>query len=221
MRLVTKIEEGASELGEHVAFRSGLISKYGQKLIISESKLSPEWLPGIISGGEIAPYLVQPTGYFLYYKKSLIKSGYDNVDYFGHKLFLRQTGDKPICAFDDRGLLALNNIHVGTATKPGVSLKCVMALLNSRLIGFYYRSVSLEAGRAMAQTDIESVERLPLRLDIGFQHRIEAMADHILAAKRVDSAADVSALEAEIDQLVYQLYELTPEEISIIEESSR
>jgi adenine-specific DNA-methyltransferase len=30
---------------------------------------------------------------------------------------------------------------------------------------------------------------------------------------------DTSDLEAQIDQLVYQLYELTPEEISIVEES--
>ena len=41
----------------------------------------------------------------------------------------------------------------------------------------------------------------------------------ILAAKKADPSADVSALEAEIDQLVYSLYGLTREEIAIIEES--
>ena len=39
----------------------------------------------------------------------------------------------------------------------------------------------------------------------------------ILAAKRVNSAADTSALKGEIDQLVYQLYGLSPEEINIVE----
>jgi len=41
----------------------------------------------------------------------------------------------------------------------------------------------------------------------------------ILAAKKADPDADVAALEAEIDQLVYSLYGLTREEIAIIEES--
>ena len=39
----------------------------------------------------------------------------------------------------------------------------------------------------------------------------------ILAAKAQNPAADVSALEAEIDQRVYALYGLTAEEIKIVE----
>jgi len=41
----------------------------------------------------------------------------------------------------------------------------------------------------------------------------------LLAAVKADPDADMSALEAEIDQLVYSLYGLTREEIAIIEES--
>jgi len=47
------------------------------------------------------------------------------------------------------------------------------------------------------------------------------LAQKILAAKQRDPKADTSALEREIDQLVYQLYDLTPEEIAIVEESTR
>ncbi len=39
----------------------------------------------------------------------------------------------------------------------------------------------------------------------------------ILAAKRADPQADTSALEGEIDQLVYQLYGLSEDEIGIVE----
>ena len=41
--------------------------------------------------------------------------------------------------------------------------------------------------------------------------------DRILAAKQRDAEADVSALEREIDELVYALYGLTPEEIKTVE----
>ena len=48
---------------------------------------------------------------------------------------------------------------------------------------------------------------------------ISTLVEQILVAKRDDPNADVSTLEAEVDQLVYSLYGLTREEIAIIEES--
>jgi hypothetical protein len=42
----------------------------------------------------------------------------------------------------------------------------------------------------------------------------------VLAAKRQNPAADTSGLEREIDQQVYALYGLTPEEIQIVESAS-
>ena len=40
-----------------------------------------------------------------------------------------------------------------------------------------------------------------------------------IPAKHRDPAAEVSALEREIDRHVYRLYGLTPEEIAIVEEN--
>ncbi len=39
----------------------------------------------------------------------------------------------------------------------------------------------------------------------------------ILTAKKKDPKADTSDLEDQIDEMVYKLYELTPEEIAIVE----
>jgi hypothetical protein len=41
------------------------------------------------------------------------------------------------------------------------------------------------------------------------------LVDQILAAKQKDPNADTSALEMQIDQMVYKLYDFTPEEIEI------
>jgi hypothetical protein len=43
----------------------------------------------------------------------------------------------------------------------------------------------------------------------------------ILAAKAQDASADVTTLEREIDELAYDLYALTPDEIKIVEEASK
>ena len=49
----------------------------------------------------------------------------------------------------------------------------------------------------------------------------ETLVDQIIDSKRHDPEADTTALEREIDHLVYQLYDLTPEEIAVVEESTR
>ena len=52
------------------------------------------------------------------------------------------------------------------------------------------------------------------------QKNIVDLVDKILEAKRIDSEVSTSVLERKIDQLVYELYELTPEEIAIIEKGA-
>ena len=47
------------------------------------------------------------------------------------------------------------------------------------------------------------------------------LGDRILSAKQKNPAADTSGLEREIDQQVYALYALTPEEIKIVEDSAK
>ncbi|MFN3533709.1 MAG: hypothetical protein ACK41Q_14600 [Candidatus Brocadia sp.] len=43
------------------------------------------------------------------------------------------------------------------------------------------------------------------------------LVDQILAAKKKDPNANTSALEQEIDEMVYKLYGLTEEEIAIVD----
>jgi hypothetical protein len=47
------------------------------------------------------------------------------------------------------------------------------------------------------------------------------LVERILAAKKRDPGADTTEWEREIDRLVYKLYALTPEEIILVEESTR
>jgi hypothetical protein len=47
------------------------------------------------------------------------------------------------------------------------------------------------------------------------------LVDRILKAKRAKPTADTTAWEREIDERVYRLYGLTPEEIRIIEQSGK
>jgi len=225
MDLVTKVEGKAIPLGNIIDFNSGLIGKDGKKSIVSDEKKTKDWLPGIISGGEIQRYILKPEGYFLLYKKEKIHSGFDCVNYFEDKIFMRQTGDSLISAIDDIHLLCLNNVHVGNLKDKKYSLKYVTAVINSVLMNYYYKSLALEGGRTMAQTDIETIESLPIKeADEKQQKPIISLVDKIMAlTKAEDYLQDqpkqkkVQEYQEQIDEMVFELYNLNKDEVKIIQ----
>src|SRR5262249_19802230 len=121
------------------------------------------WQPGIDSGADVLPYRVRYRGKFLQFAPPALKSGFREARYGAPKLLVRQTGDALVAAYDPDGLYCLNNVHVGNATAAGVDVRLVVAGLNSALLNRYYRLISLEGGRALAQTDIDVLEDLPFK----------------------------------------------------------
>lgn len=91
----------------------------------------------------------------------------------------------------------------------------ILGLLNSKLLDWFFRKTSTNN-----HVNGYEVEQLPIRLPTPTQEAaIVTLVDKILSAKKLNPKADTSNLEREIDQLVYILYELTDEEIAIVEDS--
>ena len=82
-------------------------------------------------------------------------------------------------------------------------------------MSFYYRLIVSETGKTFAEVKIVNLTRLPIV--IKDQNDLVTKVDNILAVKKSNPKADATDLEHEIDQLVYKLYSLTPEEIKIVE----
>jgi hypothetical protein len=165
--IVAKMEDQSCLLCEHVKFYSGLIGKQGQENITIHGKpsdYSPEAYGQLIhTSGNLSCYSLIYSDYYNPHNPELYKSGYDVNKYLNPKLFLNQTGDTIKACYDDRGFFCLNNMHIGYPVASHYNLKFVNSLLCSRLMNFYYHVTSLEFGRAMAQTDIETIDQLPLR----------------------------------------------------------
>ena len=93
--------------------------------------------------------------------------------------------------------------------------KFLLGILNSRLLNWYFLSFLSEKLHCYP----DDAKNLPIPVTSAEgQSKIEKLVAKVLAVKAQDSNADTSKLEAEIDQLVYQLYDLTAEEIKIVEE---
>ena len=54
-------------------------------------------------------------------------------------------------------------------------------------------------------------------VDKNILKEIEGLVDEILKIKSENSSGDVSEIEREIDKIVYELYDLSEEEIKIVE----
>lgn len=94
-----------------------------------------------------------------------------------------------------------------------------MRVLNSKVTFWFYTKISTQIRGDFVRFIGQYVSRIPIP-QIPTPNPIESLVTHILEAKAADPDADVAALEAEIDQWVYQLYGLTAEEIAIIEGGS-
>jgi len=73
-----------------------------------------------------------------------------------------------------------------------------------------------KGGRLLLQYSY--LKQLPIALSEETDRmKVAKLVERILAAKTNNPQADTSPLEREIDELVYQLYGLTDEEIKIVE----
>ncbi|GAA8929686.1 class I SAM-dependent DNA methyltransferase [Helicobacter pylori] len=98
--------------------------------------------------------------------------------------------------------------------------KFLVGLLNSLLIRFWLKHRGKVQGNNY-QIDKEPLMNIPLikitKSNKPTADKIIALVDKILALKEKDPKANTQRLEKAIDALVYQLYNLTDEEIKIIE----
>ena len=102
------------------------------------------------------------------------------------------------------------------------SSKFLFCFLNSKLFKYYKRLKFVaygdgqESGRC--KLDYNKMVTVPIKKDVN-EEPFENLYNKIVEAKKVNPSTDTSALESEIDRLVYQLYGLTEEEIKIVEQS--
>ncbi len=103
------------------------------------------------------------------------------------------------------------------------NLKLLTALLNSKLITFYFKDFcgGCILGKSGYQYNKHALEKIPIpqitEKNQELADKITDGAEAILKVKEKDPKANTQELEKEIDALVYQLYNLTDEEIKIIE----
>ena len=155
------------------------------------------------------------------------------------KIFIRQTGDSLIATADYKKLLCLNNMHVLVPKYDSINEKYFLGVINSKMMNWYYHSLNPEIGEALAEVKKTNVACLPI-FYFEFKNKKEK-SRHNQMVTYVDTMLELNkklpkvktehekmviqrqtdSTDRKIDQLVYKLYDLTEEEIKIVEENGK
>jgi len=188
----------------------------------SNIKRSNLWKPLLI-GKNVARYQIKkpPDNQYILYGENLMYGSKEKA-MLNPKIVLRQTSDIIRASYDEDGFYCQNSLFI--IYSDVINLKFLLGLLNSKLVNFIYRLKNPQTNKIFAEIKPSVIKEIPiaknaLSNEYPKHQTINNLVDLILSLKDQDTSCDTSSLEAEIDQLIYQLYDLTEEEISIVENS--
>jgi len=193
---------------------------YGIKTGDNERFLSREitgtenWKKCASSAKNIKKYTIDWQGDYLNVCNDL--AGLNNINYEQPKILIQYIRKlsmpiRLVCALDYNGeYYPLNNFSF-VVSENGNSLKVLLGILNSSLMNWYFSNCFVDYN-----IKPKYIEQLPLPTNIKSSD-LENKVAEIIKLKTKDKEIDTTDLENQIDQMVYKLYDLTAEEIKIIE----
>lgn len=149
------------------------------------------------------------------------------------KLIVARMGKDLIATYDKGGLYVKDAMLLLPNDQSELSLKYLLALINSRLLGYFYKEFFITIDVLK-----NAILDLPIRpidfsnpADKSRHDRLVELVEQMLAAKAklptVKTERDrefyenkCATIDQQIDSLVYELYDLTPEEIKLVEENN-
>lgn len=167
----------------------------------------------ILSGTNVQKYQIKPPVRFIR-KSNVVK---EIKNYNKEKVLVRQLGENINSTFDLEGHITTQSVYC--IASDDFSTKVLTSILNSSIVNFIYQNYFKEK-QEFPRILLENIKELPLpkKKEKAFK-LIERNVEKILNNKI--SHKDTSTLEQEIDNLVYKLYELTYDEVKVIDPAFR
>ena len=211
------ITQDTIKLNELCNINQAIALKGDKSLSIKSSNAQNQYYR-LLDGRNISKYYINWSGVYLDYNIDRIHSCKTRTIFEAdEKLLFRRVSSSLIFAYDNQQFYALNTIVVVTQKNhANVSLKYLLALLNSKLLNFIYVSEYKSTKKVFSEIQARSVGELPIKLISPEEQSIFiAIVDRIINEKKGNN--DTSMGEREIDRLVYHLYGLTYDEVLIVD----
>ncbi len=188
--VLSTLHAGAELVGDHFKVTTG-IELYGvgkgnppqteqtliDKPFTSFNKVDDTWLP-LIRGTDLYRYATVWHGEYVKYGEWL-RVPKSRELFAREKLFIRRTGDYPLCCYDNENYIPERASHaLYKIDNCNIPIKYILGLLNSKMIRWVFRyNNSLLVGKPLAQVNAKYIERLPLKYK---KDGIEELVDELI-----------------------------------------
>lgn len=219
--------------GELLNINQAIALKGDRAACLDDKKLTTKHHE-VLDGRHIRRYFTGASPNFFKFDIAKIHScKREDIFVVSEKILFRRVGETLIGSIDRAQKFALNTLVVMTpkSADKAVSLPFVLGLFNSKLLNFYYTSFLKSTKKVFSEIQARQVGELPMPKIIPSDKKHDTLVTHVermlklhedfAAAKSPDAQSrlqrEIAATDRAIDQLVYQLYALTPEEIALVE----
>jgi len=239
--LINKIENNTFLLNSICEVKDGIVPYIREKLI-SNKRVDERYVKfaGIASKYNLQKYKFSYEPLYLCYDINEAKIYIKNKEelrkvqlreraiFLNRKIVSAQNSSILKAAIDEDKVFVSNSIHSTFIKKEYLQdyyLEYILALMNSSLINYYHNFLRLKATDLHPQILVGNLKKLPVKkISKEVQKPFIEIVDKILAITKsgdyLENPAkkeEVKEYERQIDQMVYKLYGLTPEEIAVVE----
>ncbi len=201
-----------------------------EKLYHSKQKINEDWKP-LLTARNIKRYRLDWQGDWIKYGKNLAAPRAPEI-FLGPRILIQRIISSSTLAgnFTDESLICNTDV-ITLKPKQDMPRKTILfflGILLSRMCAKYLKSRNVNLDRAaFPKINVNTLETFPVPIPDS-KSSIPALVEQMLALnKQLQEAKtgheqtliqrQIDATDKQIDKLVYELYELTPEEISIVE----
>lgn len=133
-------------------------------------------------------------------------------EYDKPKIIWGELSDIAKFTYDETGLYVEATVFLMT----GDNLKFILSIFNSKLAQWYFEQIATSSGMGTNRWKKYKIEQFPIKEtnEVAMQ-KFEVIVNQILSNKKDN--IDTTDLETKIDLMVYKLYELTYDEVLVVE----
>lgn len=210
-RIIQKMLKDSIKLNQILKITRGI---EGGKSDIAVTKNNTKYK--LIRGEDLSRYCIHFSDFYAIMDFSN-PSKFKTEDVFcGEKIMIRRVGNDIISSYDSSDFITLNSIYNCKVSDEKFNAKYITCLLNSMALRFWFKKVFILTDKLFPYLRVSQLEFVPIKYTSNQQPFI-TIVDQILSTKKANPKADTSELEKQIDEMVYELYGLTEEEIRIVE----
>lgn len=170
--------------------------------------------------GNLNRYTIEEKFNFIQYDDSLKEKPSSYSFFVGERILIRRIISRQfrmMAAYTNQEFVCKKDIYIIKLNDEKIKYKYLLALLNSKLLSFYKTRNSGSAKKDdFTQITLTDVRQLPIpKIDTSMQSQFVDLVDKLLSLE--EHSDEWAILEKQIDDLVYQLYGLSEDEIDFIE----